>query len=92
MQGYATDLEKSIAAEDRLIAQCTHVCRYATGAVGGRFMLRPEESAVLGRAMAQRVQSRLVVRVREVAGILKSMALADAGVFAVLGYDQVRAL
>jgi len=52
MQGYATDLEKGIAAEDSLIAQCTHVCRYATGAVGGRFMLRPEESAVLGDGAA----------------------------------------
>lgn len=92
MERYATDLEKSIAAEDSLIAQCVHVCRYATGAVGGRFMLRPEESAVLGREMAQRVMERSESYARETEKIMKTMALADAGVFAVLGYDQVRGL
>ncbi len=92
MQGYATDLEKGIASEDSLIAQCTHVCRYATGAVGGRFMLRPEESAVLGRGMAQRVMERSESYARETGKILKSMALADAGVFAVLVFNQIRGL
>jgi hypothetical protein len=55
-------------------------------------MLRPEESAVLGRGMAQRVMERSESYARETGKILKSMALADAGVFAVLGFNQIRGI
>ena len=77
MQGYLTKLEEDIAHEDRIQFACVMVCRW---------------DVVLVLAMAQRVMSRTEKHGREMGEILKTMALADAGVFAFLGFDQVRGL
>ena len=77
MEGYATELEKRIAAEDKITAACVRVCRGDVAA---------------GRNMAQRVMARTEKSARETRKILKSMALTDAGVFTVLGYDRGRGL
>ena len=77
MQRHVTELEESIAAEDKITAACVKVCRGDIAA---------------GRSMAQRVMLRTETSVRELKKVLKSRALADAGVFAVLGFDRVRGL
>ena len=58
MQGYATELEELIAAEDRITEQSVKAC---------------QGDVVLGRELAQRVMARTEEESRRVRGVVRQM-------------------
>jgi hypothetical protein len=74
MQGYATQLEGRIAAEDGLVAMSVQVCRGDVAA---------------GKRLAQGMMARAEAQGRKTREVVKSMALADSKVFEFLGHEKV---
>lgn len=77
MQGYATQLERKIAAEDNLVAISVRACRGDVAA---------------GKRLAQGVMARAKAQGRKTREVVKSMALEDSRVMGFLGVDLVRGL